>query len=401
MNNFYARKLEDYKTYRVIFTYYLDYDEDKLAELIYLTHSILNKSNKYKYEYELLNKQKELYILSAKTKSSINDENMGLCITFDILSTKYRDDITKIDIYNYIKEIIYNSLIDEEVFKKVRLNFENQIKIDEKESRIVNAINFKEIFLGDKTSILTLKNKLELVTREDVINFYSDMIQHNNKLDIMLVGNYNEKEKEVYSSFITLEEQIRVISIPNNCEHKGTIINHFKDNKSTDIIIGYDTKKLTLRDKLIGSVFARILGNGMDSILFQEIREKHSKCYVIAAGFEYVKECLIVQTLIDNKIENKDFVLNKIDEIITNFKVDEEKVKHAINNILDNPMYDLFTINDNIKEIELFKQYNLTFQDFKEIYKTITVEEVNNFKDKLIHKLTLILTGGDYGKKNN
>lgn len=82
--------------------------------------------------------------------------------------------------------------------------------------------------------------------------------------------------EELYSGFpATLAEK------PVDAKYTGGESFTKRDNAETQIVIGFEGRAYHARDFYASQLLSMILGGGMSSRLFQEVREKHGLCYSI------------------------------------------------------------------------------------------------------------------------
>ena len=164
--------------------------------------------------------------------------------------------------------------------------------------------------------ILGSRKNIESITREKVIE-YKDKNYTFNRMVIAVAGNFDEKEllkylKKYFNK--EMKEKSEIIYQENDfCS--GSIIKN-KDIEQSHICIAYPGLKS--RDDLVYPMLALnlVLGGGMSSRLFQEIREKRGLAYsVFSYTSSYMQEGLFsIYAGCNPKNEKK--VLNIIDSQI-------------------------------------------------------------------------------------
>jgi predicted Zn-dependent peptidase len=99
-------------------------------------------------------------------------------------------------------------------------------------------------------------------------------------------------------------------------------------------VIGFHMPKLSDKNRYAAEIFDSILGGGMSSRLFQEIREKRGLCYAIKSSLEqskdYAYEVIYSGTLKEKVNEVKELALKEISKLEELKKSDFEEAKETL-----------------------------------------------------------------------
>ena len=187
-----------------------------------------------------------------------------------------------------LSDIISNSIFNEkeiEIEKGVIIQEIGQMK-DTPDDVIFEMLQ-KEAFADTELgrSILGSVENIESFTRNNFIDF----IENNYFSEkIVVCGAGNLKHKELCRLAENLEnlkasKKQRTVS---KVEFKGGENRIIKDLEQAHFAVGFEAPSLKSTKLFAGKVFSVIMGGGMSSRLFQEIREKRGLCYSIGTSFD-------------------------------------------------------------------------------------------------------------------
>jgi predicted Zn-dependent peptidase len=154
------------------------------------------------------------------------------------------------------------------------------------------------------------------LSQEKVIDLHSSIYSTNNMIfsvvgDVELEVVLQEAEK-----FPKINKYIKPIKIvPKN----GQLIEKRKGIDQAHEVLGFHMPFIDDKKRFAAEVFNNILGEGMSSRLFQEIREKRGLCYAIKSHLEmsknYSYEIIYAGTTKDKILEIKKLVLKEIKKL--------------------------------------------------------------------------------------
>lgn len=211
--------------------------------------------------------------------------------SISILTTKEEYDKT----LAILDEIINNANFDEIELGKIKADKLSQIKSN-KDNAIQRALEkYRElIFPNSNYSISSniLEKNIPNITREDVINYYNNIFEPQN-LVISINGNV-EKEKTINElnnifnnensnnkfEYGRYNSKVPSISAPT------TIVQNMPSTETAWIILGWQTAGTdNKKDFATLQVIDSLLGSGMSSRLFKDLREKQGLAYQLGSGY--------------------------------------------------------------------------------------------------------------------
>lgn len=228
------------------------------------------------------------------------------------------------------RDLVTSPLFDAESLERERKVILEEIKMyhDNPQSYVLEKIKelmydapFGTSIAGDEKSVKGLK-------RNDVIDLFNTVYSTNN-LIFSVVGKSDidsvieEAKKFPKKSFNIPPMDIKL--------RNGESIEKRKGIDQAHVTLGFHMPKLNDKLRYASEVFDSILGGGMSSKLFQEIREKRGLCYAIRSHLEqsrdYAYELVYIGTMKDKIDEVKKLAIKEIESVksITQKELDEAK----------------------------------------------------------------------------
>ena len=304
-----------------------------------------NLQNQY-----LLNKELEnMYGASFNCGIDKMGDNVILKFYIESISNEYaldNEDILKSNVENLL-DIVFNpfqkeGILNEDFLKIEKDNLKDVIesKIDDKDSYAlegcISAMYGEKGFGLYKYGYI---EDIEKITIEELSEYYNWLIQ-NSKIDIFVSGNIDENNIE---NLLNQNENIKKLRprienyILNNeyTESKQIVEKEKEIEEKMDVtqgklVIGLDVISDVENLQAIALVYNAILGDGANSMMFQNVREKASLAY--SAKSMFVKQKLNVFIRCGIQIENYDKALEIIRLQLENIKkgeFSEEDISNA------------------------------------------------------------------------
>jgi len=215
---------------------------------------------------------------------------------------------------------ISRDLVLNPIFEKIALERERKVILEEikmyhdnpgahvmeKIKEMLYEKPFNMSIAGDAKTVLSL-------TRERVINLFNAIYSTNNMV-FSVVGNTSlSSVLSQAKKFPKINKEIRNIPIVLK---NGESVEKRKGIDQAHLVFGYHTPKLGDKNRYAAEIFDSILGVGMSSRLFQEVREKKGLCYAIKSHLEqskdYSYEIIYSGTTKDKVQEIKKIILKEI-----------------------------------------------------------------------------------------
>ena len=313
---------------------------------LYSLLKLMNRGTKTNPSLKELNKRKEyLYGLSTSCYSSPNANVMDAVVFGEFLNPKYVDDKNYLDdiikfLFDYIKE----PLLSEKDFNIVK----EEIKLTIKKQ---NENLSSKAFLQSKKTVDCILNIDPFDVEEDVDKVHlsdlkealKDMID-NYAIDIYVIGNLDmdEIEKKIIDNSPFISNPVCNYDYNDFVSHRDVIEVEEKDKFEQSMIVYYYSFEDLSRDERLyeATVLGDVLGSGLNSLLYKDIREKYSLCYNLSAIYMRHFNILRIMVGVDKKNIEKakeriEYIMNNLDTLINKNNVKDARL-NIINGILTN-----------------------------------------------------------------
>ena len=187
-----------------------------------------------------------------------------------------------------LSDIISNSIFNEneiEIEKGVIIQEIGQMKDtpDDVIFELLQKEAFSDTELG--RSILGTVENINSFKRKNFLDFIENNY-FSEKIVICAAGNLKHKDLCNLASSLKNIQKAKNQTKRNRIEFKGGETRVLKELEQAHFAVGFEAPNLKSQKLFAGKVFSVIMGGGMSSRLFQEIREKRGLCYSIGTSFD-------------------------------------------------------------------------------------------------------------------
>lgn len=384
-----------------------------------LIPAVLKNGSKTYDNYKKITEELEMmYGASFDCGIDKNGDNLILKFYIESINDKYlpeeNDNLLKS--IKILTDIVCNPLIENNGFKEEYIDIEKH----NLELLINSQKDDKDMYAFEKCINLMYKNAgfglskygnledLEKITKENLYEHYKKLID-SAKIDIFVSGNF-EKEKviseiksnELINNLKSREEKINVNHYKKEIKEK--VENPQENIETMDVaqgklVIGLDILPNDFEDfRFISIIYNAIFGNGVNSKLFQIVREKESLAYTAKSEYIAQKNNIFIRCGIEtNKYE-------KTVKLIKQLLEDMKQGNFSEEDIAKSKEYIEFGINgidaeQDTQIIFLFGQelskLPLTVEKYKENIKNVSKEDIIKFANLIqINTLYFLKNGG-------
>lgn len=312
--NLYTVKTNRFKTIQMEIIFRDEVKKDNLLIKTFLADIMTDVSDKYKSRKEMVKKLEELYqanfygvtnkignvimtsfVLNFLNPEYVNDDN-------------YLEEVIKLPIEAIIHPFIKAKEFDIKNFNIVKNRIHDEIlSMNEDINRVAlkSALNYLDES-SSKYSIMGSIEELERITPKTLADAYQELIE-NNKCDIFVVGNIDmDKLANIIFKYFknpTIKTRDCSLYVDNKIPKKVICKRESSKFLETNLVNIYGVENLTEKEKVTTMHFYNYLlgGGGLNTKLYQLLREKNSLCYGIRSMYLKYDNLLMIQTSIDKK----------------------------------------------------------------------------------------------------
>ena len=182
-------------------------------------------------------------------------------------------------IMDVISDIFLNSKLNPEDIEKEKGVIVEEINMDLDTPASYVRDLFEALLYGDQSlgwPIIGTKENVKALNRDKLIEYFERQYVASNTV-VIVTGNIDEEETagEVIEYFKSIKEDGYMPKSPiRETQDKPASLVHYKKTDQTHLCLGVRSYGLNSEDYFILEVLASILGGGMSSRLFTEVREK-------------------------------------------------------------------------------------------------------------------------------
>ena len=382
-----------------------DFKEESLIKNFVLRKLLTSSSKKLTDEIQVARQIYNLYNAGIVISNNICNNVITTNFDVEILQDKYTEEgLTKKAIDNFF-DFIFNPNIEDNEFKEKNYNLIITSIKDyferEKDNKRRYAFNkayelFSEGYL--KYNPNGTKEDLKKVTRKNMVTYYEKLIKEANA-SIWAIGNFNDEEMlEIINSNVKDKLYKNNNNYIDGNFTKKTKLKTGEDienNNQSILIMIYKILNMTQRERnVILPIFNRILGDGNNSKLFKNVREKNSLCYDIRSTISREESVLTISSGIN--AENKDKTINLIQEEIK--EIQKGNIKDEFEEAIKFRNRRFRQFEDNNSTILYIKQGSVFFgsddlEKRKENLKTVSINEIIELSKKIEISTIYMLKG--------
>ena len=413
--NLYTVKTNRFKTCQMEIIFQSDANKQDVMNKTFLADLMSDCSKKYQSRKDVARKLEELYQANFYGLTNKTGSRLMTSFVLEFLNPRYVNDKDyMLQVLALPFEMILNPRIEAGDFDIKNFNVVKNrmaleiLSVSENISRVSLKKALEKLDSNSPSSygVLGSISELDKITPKSLAESYQNLM--NSVCDIYLIGNINMDEA---ASIIASNFNNRVVKTKE-------LANMYVDNKvskkkiyhensrflETNLVQIYSLDGLNEKEKNITFHFYNYLlgGGGLNTKLYQLLREKNSLCYGIKSAYLKYDNLLVIQTSIDKK--DVKMACKLIDQAFMEMKngdFSEEDLEHAKENFvfslnlsLDNESGILnnyvFHIMDNLPLIE----------DRIKMIDDVTKEEIVKLSSKIKPSITFVLESGDNDGRN-
>jgi predicted Zn-dependent peptidase len=385
--------------FRVFFYAGSQFDGDKPGLAHFCEHIMISGTEKYPTRIILNEKIQESGI---RSNAFTNVKNLWL--TFDLA-----DKADLPEMFEIVDQILNKSIFAPETIEKERgAVLAEQTRNTSNPSLYINPLQSSLLFQGTniENPVLGFDESVRSINREDLLN-YRDKYLSNGQVAYFISGDFDEWIVTEYINKINNKRQpIGLV------KSKLPIVTEKKEFLKEVLNIEQNYVNLATRiepivsnlNKVSADVFGMIFGQGNSSRLYKALRNDRGLVYGVSSGINNNSEFALLGINTSCKVKDSTEVIKIIkDELSKIIKdgISNEELERAKKNILRNLKFDsetsAFWVNIKMMKELTDSPKSILPDEYIEIVKAITIENVNSFiKEYLIDKELLFAGIGDF-----
>lgn len=310
-------------------------------------HNLLNRllvlsCKKYKSKVALSRACQECY--GASINATLRRIGTYLCATYTlkVLNDKFTEEGNLKKSLQLFHDILFDPNIEneafcEEDFNPVYQEYKTNLESLEEDKAKYAMIRLLEEM--DPTKSFAIRGvgyleELEKITKEDMYQYYQKMINHG-LLDIFVLGDVQEEISEEIKEIFPIEtfkpkrQDIYGPRLEKRTRRKVKRETTKGSQTSLALSLTVDTDQ-DINNNYPLILYNIMLGGGTDSLLFKEVREKHSLAYYIYSSLNRFDHMILIGAGIEKEKEEKCFqIIKKQWKRLKEGDFDEELLEHA------------------------------------------------------------------------
>ena len=355
---------------------------------------LLQGTKNYNSRRKLNIKSEELYSANVNTNVLRNGNYITSSFTMSVLNDKYTEKDNLLESIKFLSEILFNPDVENKKFNQSRLDIVKHTIKNNINSIKENPVRYAITKLNESYSkgpisyrLCGYVKDLDLIDTSNLYDYYLKFI-NNSLIDIYVVGEIDCKEitKNIKNSFKfrTLNKERKSIYLDVvKARRKKLIVKESINNIQSTVAVMCNISKLTKYERdYVLPIYNLILGGGIDSKFFKNIREKYSLCYTIRSYSRVLDNTLIITAGIDKKNYKKTV------ELINKYFLEMRRGKFEKKDIRVAKEYLITSIDDIYEDSNSIINYNYSADLLKLDGLDVRKDKINKVKKNEIIRLS-------------
>ena len=412
--NLHIIKTNLYKTITVKIFFREEALKENITKRNFLSRMMMLGSNDYKTKVELTKAEQDLYAVNISSTNRRIGNYLDTGISLKVLHDKYTEEGNFEKSLDLLDSLIFNPKVTNNAFDEVDFNTVYEEYKADLSSLVENKMTYaliKGLEATDNKSVISYRGigyleDLEKITKENLYDYYKNVISHN-FVDIFVLGDVDEEKitniiREKFKINTFKKKPIKALVEPLKVSRIKTVKEKVEAEQD-NLIITLSLNNLTDYERNYPlSLYNAILGGGSESLLFGEVREKNSLAYYVSSTPNKLDNLIIIRGGItkDKSIDAVNIV-KKILKDLEAGKIDDDRIEKAkeyytsaIDDIIESP----FQIIESYYMIELLGVDDIETKRKKML--KVTKEEVIALAKKIKINTIYILEGSDDNGEN-
>lgn len=398
--NLHLIKTKKFKTITIDVDFYREIKKEEITKRNLLKMLLLDSSNSYKTERELIIESENLYDIKVSSSISRIGNFSNLSFQTKFLNEKFTEGGMNKESIIFFLDLIFNPYVKDSSFLNIerQKNKLRQQIISIKDNKVkYSVLKLMEKMKGKPYSYNTFGDieDLDEITGKNLYDYYNKVLKED-QIDIFVLGDIDSSSvKEIFKEYFkvtTFKKENKKVLVPELAERKRLVRYREYDNvNQAQLLVLCSLNGLTdFERKYTIKLYNELLGGSSNSILFETLREKNSYCYYINSSVKAYDNILIINSGVEEKNIDKSIkLIKKCLKNIREGKIKEEDLEASKNTIIsaiksssDEPMGIINTYLSKIlvgteeEETRIDKFKRLTKEDIIKVSKKVNVHTI-------------------------
>jgi predicted Zn-dependent peptidase len=316
-------------------------------------------------------------------------------------STKVLDEHLPIA-FDILSDLLLNPQFDRDEMEKERGVILEEIKmVEDTPDDLVHEI-FMQNFWKDQPlgrPILGTKQTVGKLERKEVVDFFQQFYTPD---DIIISAAGNLEHIRVVDLVYQKFGQVKTsrnghVDVAAHT-HSRISMRNKKELEQVHICLGVPSYSLSHQDRYVCYILNTILGGGMSSRLFQNIREKQGLVYAIFSGLNSYRDTGCLSVYAGTSLETAEKVVDMIIQEFRNLKanpVDAEELRRAKDHLKGSLMLGLESTSSrmsNLARLEMYFGKYFSLDEVTSSIEQVTIEDVQQLANTFFDTRHIALT---------
>ena len=398
--NLHLIKTEKFKTITIDVDFYREIKKNEITKRNLLKMLLLDSSNNYKTERNLIIESENLYDIKVSSSISRIGNFSNLSFQTKFLNEKFTEKGMNKESIIFFLDLIFNPFVKNKEFLNIdkQKNKLRQQILSIKDNKVrYSVLKLMSKMKGKPYSYNTYGyiDDLDEITGKNLYDYYTKVLKED-QIDIFVLGDIDvPKIKEIFKEYFkvtTFKKENKNIIVPELVQRKRLVrYKEFDEVNQAQVLVLCSLNGLTdFERKYTIKLYNELLGGSSNSILFETVREKNSYCYYINSSVKAYDNILIINSGVEgNNVENCIKLIKKCLKNIRDGKIKEEDIEASKNTIIsairassDEPMGIINTYLSKVlvgtedEDVRIEKFNNLTKDDIIKVSKKVNIHTV-------------------------
>lgn len=398
--NLHLIKTKKFKTITIDIDFYREIKKEEITKRNLLKMILLNSSNNYKTERDLIIESENLYDIKVSSSISRIGNFSNLSFQTKFLNENYTEKGMNKESIVFFLDLIFNTYVKEGAF----VNIENQKnKLRDQILRVRdNKIKYSVLKLMEKMKDKPYSyntfgdiDSLDDINGKNLYEYYNKVLKED-QIDIFVLGDIDgNKIKDIFKEYFkvtTFKKEKKNVLVEELVERKRLVrYREYDDVNQAQLLVLCSLNGLSdFERKYTIKLYNELLGGSSNSMLFETVREKNSYCYYVNSSVKAYDNFLIINSGVEKgNIDKCVKLIKKCLKNIRDGKIREEDIMSSKNTIIsaiksssDEPMGIINTylskvlVGTDDNDIRIDKFSKLTKDDVIRVSKKVNVHTI-------------------------